>query len=159
MQYGTRHQGKGVSDFWQYVFFTDEAYIDPSSTIQGHILREQGTRYDSRNIQERGEKQGIMLYIAAWINWYSKTDKLEFYNDETDYIQKPELPRKPRRTMYESTDDFSIRIQEWEAARLHDKEVKTKGNAMTQIYYIERLLPVYINAIHQARQQNLLRVT
>jgi hypothetical protein len=42
---------------------------------------------------------------------------------------------------------------EWEASIGHDKEVKPKGNAITQKYYVDRLLPVYVNALHQARLQ------
>lgn len=59
---------------------------------QSHILREQGTRYNTENIQERGEKGGGRLYIAGWINWSSKAEKLEFYNDEIDKIQRPPRP-------------------------------------------------------------------
>jgi len=27
--------------------------------------------------------------MAAWINWYEKAEKLEFYNDEEEFIQEP----------------------------------------------------------------------
>ena len=64
VRYGEEHQHKTV-DFWQYVIFTDEAHIDPISQVQGMILREQGTRYNAENIQERGEKKGVRLYIAV----------------------------------------------------------------------------------------------
>ena len=37
---------------------------------------------------------------------------------------------------------------------LYKVEVKPKGNAMTQKCYSERLLPVYINAIHKAPSQH-----
>jgi hypothetical protein len=66
--YGIEHQGKGVDDFWKYIVFTDKAHIDPSSLCQGYILREQGHRYDPENIQESGEKTGVKLHIARWIN-------------------------------------------------------------------------------------------
>jgi hypothetical protein len=49
---------------------------------QGCILREQGTRYDTVNIQEKAEKTGVKLYIAAWVNWHEKAEKLEFYNEK-----------------------------------------------------------------------------
>jgi uncharacterized protein YaiI (UPF0178 family) len=100
-RYGQEHIGKTIDDFWQYIFFTDEAHIDPSSAAQGHILRERGTRYDTRNIQQRGEKTNVVLHIAAWCNWYEKAEKLEFYNDENDYIQRPKRPPKPRKTIIE----------------------------------------------------------
>lgn len=154
-EFRREHQGKGVDNFWQYIVFTDEAHIDPSSMCQGYILREQGHRYDAENIQERGEKTGVKLHIAAYINWHTKTEKLEFYNDENDYIEKPKRPPKPRKTMYESVEEFNARILEWNASLPHDKEVKVKGNAMTQLYYTERLLPVYINALQKLRIQEL----
>jgi hypothetical protein len=154
VEYGLKHLGKSVDDFWQYIFFTDEAHIDPTSMKQGYILREKGTRYDSENIQQRGEKKGIKLHIAAWVNWHSKSEKLEFYNDENDSIIKPKRPPKPRKTMYETEEEFSTRILEWEASLPHEAEVKPKGNQMTQKYYCERLLPIYCEAIGKARLYN-----
>jgi hypothetical protein len=53
--------------------------------------------------------------------------------------------------MCESADEFQHRILEWEASISHEKEVKPKGNSMTQLYYCERLLPVYIEAIYKTR--------
>ena len=58
VEYGQKHQDKTVNNFWQFILFSDEAHIDPSSTAQGHILREQGTRYDTENIQEKGGENG-----------------------------------------------------------------------------------------------------
>jgi len=66
--YGKKHAHKTVDDFWQYIFFIDEAHIDPTSILQDRILREQGTRYNSENIQERGNKKGVKLHVAAWVN-------------------------------------------------------------------------------------------
>lgn len=54
VEYGTLYQDKSIHDLWQYVYFTDEAHLDPSSQAQGYILREQGTRVEAENIQERG---------------------------------------------------------------------------------------------------------
>jgi hypothetical protein len=154
IDYGEEHKDKTIEDFWQYIIFTDEAHIDPTSTLQGYILREEGQRYDSENIQERGEKKGVKLHIAAWINWHKKADKLEFYNDEQDSIIRPKRPPRPRKTMYESEDEFQHRLDEWNASLPHEHDVKPKGNAMTQKYYCERLLPVYIDAMHQFRLQD-----
>lgn len=151
MEYGLEHQGKSVEDFWQFIFFTDEAHIDPSSNSVGYILREEGTRYDSVNIQERGEKTGVKLHIAGWCNWHSKCTSLEFYNDEEQYIEKPKRPRKPQKRKKETPEQFSHRLLEWDALIGHDKDVKPQGNAMTQKYYTERLLPIYIEAVSQAR--------
>ena len=119
------------------------------------ILRERGTRLDPENIQERGEKIGVKLHIAAWINWHTKAEKLEFYNDENDFTIKAKKPPKPRRSRFESDDKFQGRLDIWEASIGHDKVVKPKGNAITQKYYTERLLPVYIHAIQEARMCDL----
>lgn len=40
---------------------------------------------------------------------------------------------------------------EWEAQKPHKVEVKVQGNAMTQKYYVERLLPIYCDAIGKMR--------
>lgn len=90
--YGQDNQYKTIRGFWQYIFFTDEMHLDPLSTAQGSILREEGTRTDPDNIQERGEKTGVKLHCAAWVTWHSKAPKLEFYNDENNYILKPKKP-------------------------------------------------------------------
>lgn len=87
---------------------------------QGYILREQGHRYDTENIQQRGEKTGVKLYIAAWVNWYKKADKLEFYNDEEEHIERPRRPPKPRIRKYESDEEFRARMREWEALLPHE---------------------------------------
>ena len=93
-------------------------------------LRERGTRYDTENIQERGEKTGVKLHIAAWCNWHAKADKLEFYNDENESIVKTKRPPKPKKSKYESADEFQGRILEWEASIGHEVELKAKGNAI-----------------------------
>ena len=153
-KHGEEHAGKTIHNFWQFVFFTDEAHIDPSSQSQGNILRERGTRYDTENIQERVEKKGVRLHIAAWINWHSKAEKLIFYHDEEDRVEKPKRLPKPRKRKYESKEEFQDRIKEWEALLPHEVEIKPKGNSMTQKYYTERILPVYIKALHKARLQH-----
>lgn len=149
--YGWEHKDKTIHEFWQYIYFTDEAHIDPSSQAQGYILREEGTRTDTENIQERGEKTGVKLHIAAWVNWHEKAEKLEFYNDEEEYTRRPQRPAKPRTRKYEPEEEFQARIREWEALLPHEQVVKPKGNGMTQKYYSERLLPVYIKALSNAR--------
>jgi transposase len=97
------------------------------------------------------EKKGTKLHIAAWINWHQKAEKLEFYNDENDHLQPPKRPSKPRKSRYETNEQFEQRLIDWEATLPHAVEMKPKGNSMTQKYYTERLLPVYIRAIQEAR--------
>jgi hypothetical protein len=154
VKYGQEHKDKSVEDYWQWIFFTDEAHIDPSSMGQGSILRERGHRYDVENIQERPEKTGVRLHVAGWVNWHFKAPKLEFYNDENDYVQKPKRPPKPRKSKYQSDEEYNTRVLEWEASLPHEQEVKPKGNAMTQKYYTERLLSIYIDAVNKACLQD-----
>jgi len=152
--YGVEHKDKTINEFWRYILFTDEAHIDPSSLIALIILRERRKRYNTENIAQRPAKTGVRLHIAAWVTWDAKAEKLEFYNDEEDYTVHPPMPPKPRRRpRTESEDEYQARVQEWEALRPHSAEVKIRGNSMTQKYYTERLLPVYINAIESQRER------
>ena len=64
-KYSQKHQNKTINDFWSRVFFTDEAHIDSSEIFQQFILCEEGTHYESENIQELSEKKGVVLHIAA----------------------------------------------------------------------------------------------
>jgi hypothetical protein len=153
VQYGYDHIDDTIEEHWSYILFTDEFHVDPAAQGVGHILREQGTRYDPENIQERPALEGSKLHVAGWINWHAKAEKLEFYNDEEAYIEKPKRPRKPRRRKAESDNKWERRLAEWQASIGHEKEVKPKGNAMTQKYYVERLLPVYCNALQKLRAE------
>jgi hypothetical protein len=118
---------------------------------QGCILREEGHQYNTENIQERGEKTKVKLYIVAWVNWESKAEKLEFYHDKEEHVERPCYPPKPCIRKYKSKDEFQDHLREWEALLPYEQVVKPKGNTMTQKYYIERLLLVYINAVQKAR--------
>jgi hypothetical protein len=149
--YGRENQHKTIEDFWQWVVFTDEAHIDPSSQGVGYILREDRTRTDSENIQERREKTGVKLHIAAWVNWHNKCSELVFYNDEEEHTERPKRRARPRKSKFESEEEFQARIEVWEAEAPHEVVVKPKGNAMTQKYYVEKLLPLYYNTIREGR--------
>lgn len=151
VKYGKEHREKTIDNFWQYIVFSDEAHYDPSSRPQGQILREAGHRYDTENIQQRGSLTGVTLHFAAWCNWHGKSDKLLFYNDEKSYTEKPKRDPHPRKSKYETEKEFKSRILVWQAAQPHDKEVKPKGNAMTQLYYTKKLLPNYIEAVQNLR--------
>lgn len=148
--FGDEHKDKTVKDFWHLFFFTDEVHVDPSLMKTGYILREQGTRLDPDNIQEKPKKIGNKLHMAGWVNWHEKCEKLEFYHDEEEHIERPKRPRKPRKRKSESDEEFQDRLKEWDATAPHPVEVKPQGNSMTQKYYTDRLLPVYINAIQNA---------
>jgi hypothetical protein len=64
------------------------------------------------------------------------------------------MPSKPRRRpTTKSEEEYQARITEWEALKPHKVTVEPQGNSMTQKYYTERLLLVYINAIQQLQQE------
>jgi hypothetical protein len=63
------------------------------------------------------------------------------------------MPPKPRRRpTTETEEEWHYRLAEWEALKPHDVEVTVKGNAMTQKYYVERLLPTYVAAIESMQE-------
>ena len=154
VKYGLEHWEKTIEAHWQYIHFTDEAHVDPSSMGAGYILREEGTRENPENIQERNHKQGNKLHIAGWVNWHAKCEKVEFYNDEEEQFIQPPRPRKPRKRKYESLAEWEARMLKWEATKLQPVEVKPKGNSMTQKYYVKWVLPVYAAALDSARQRD-----
>lgn len=148
--YGKTHVNKTIEDFWQWIIFTDEFHIDPTSMGASYILRERGQRTDEENIQQRPPKQGNQLHVAGWVSWNEKCEKLIFYHDEHEqeqHIEQPLRDPKPRRRpTTESEEEYKQRVLEWEASKPHPVEVKPKGNSMTQIYYADNILPVYISA-------------
>jgi transposase len=51
--------------FFDYIVYTDEVYIDPTSQAQGMVLREQGKRDNPENIKERPPLKGVRFHIAV----------------------------------------------------------------------------------------------
>ncbi|KAL8653324.1 MAG: hypothetical protein Q9210_002165 [Variospora velana] len=150
--YGLEHVYHSLFGFFDHIVYTDEAHVDPTSTAPPLTTPEQGTRDKPENIVERLPLQGVRFHIAAWISWWGKSDKLEFYNDEEDKVEHPPYPTKPRRRpTTETEEEYQARVLEWEAGKPHAVEAKVQGNAMTQKYYVERLLPIYCDAVEKMR--------
>lgn len=117
-------------------------------------MRQKGTRYESQNIKESSDLKGVIFHIAASVSWHHK-GPLQFYNDENDFPDfKISKPRKPRKRKYESEEEHHQRVVEWEASLPHDVETKSKGNSMTQAYYVQRLLLVYLQSYNEARMMD-----
>ena len=172
--YGNKHDGKTVENFWQWVYFTDEFHFDPTAQKEPYLLRERGTRYNLENVVPREPKQGVVLHAAGWVNWHSKCEELIFWYDEkveeaVDKVQheveeviqqeRGPRPKKPRRRpTTESPEEYEGRLRdyekqltEWEDRSPIQPITQPKGNSITQRYYSEHLLPVYIDAIKHAQ--------
>jgi hypothetical protein len=151
--YGWKYQHDTINNYWAYAVFTDEAHIDPGSHAIGDVLKERGTRYDADNIEEHPPHKGSKFYIAAAISYWGKSE-LQFYNDEEDYEVEPPYPSKPRRRpTIETQEEYELRVQEWEAGKPLRVDVKVQGNHMTQKYYVNKLLPIYVNFMYQMNRE------
>ena len=112
-KYGNDYKFKPLLDFFDHIVFTNEAHVDPTSQAQGRVLREQRTRDLPENIKKRPPLKGVRFHIAAWISWWEKADKLEFYNDEKNKVVEPAYPHKPRRRpTTESAAEYEARVKE-----------------------------------------------
>jgi hypothetical protein len=153
-EYGQKYGDETIQDFWQYIMFTDECHIDLTTSRQGYILRERGTRYNQENIQQREGKTGNRIHIFAWVTWDRKSPQLYFYNDQEPAINEPKHPRKPVRRKADTEESWAARLFRWEqeiAALPPKRLIKPIGNSMTQEYYYNNVLPVYVNAIQHIR--------
>lgn len=171
--YGQKHKNQTIDSYWKSIVFTDEFHLDPSQQRAPQILRREGTRNELQNIATRPPKTGIILHCAGWVNWYAKCEKLEFYNDEAvqhvveeaqeaaeevaketanTATSKATTAQPRRRPTTESETEYQDRLRQWKTAvtpRAPQINAKPVGNSMTQAYYTERLLPVYISAIQR----------
>jgi hypothetical protein len=86
------------------------------------------------------------LYYASFVNWFKK-GPLIFYNNEQESIEKPKIPPKPRKSRYESQEENQSRVDYWDASKPHVEEVKPRGNAITQEYYVNRILLYYVETV------------
>ena len=151
MAYALEHKDKTVDNFWQFVHFSDEAHIDPDVICRHRILREKGTATAPENLQRVPDFGGCKIHIAASVSWHHKSP-LVFYNDENDHIYvQAKKPRKPRKKKRQTEEQYREELTQWEARQPHDVDVKPKGNSMTQLYYTEKILPVYLREIDKQR--------
>jgi hypothetical protein len=151
VEYDHRHVIETMNSFWQYVHFTNETHLNSNKIFAKRVLREQSTRYEAANMQVMSQMKEIKLHFEASISWHHKSS-LIFYNDEHDsslVIIKKSF--KSRRSRYQTKETYQQRVLEWKASLSHDSKIKFKSNSMTQIYYTERLLSVYVELIHEAR--------
>ena len=69
-----------------------------------------------------------------------------FYKDPQEPSEKKKLPRKPRRTMYQTDTEYQQVVQDWEQSRV-PVNIIPKGNSMSQEFYAREILPQYIQEI------------
>jgi len=124
--------------------------LESTQSYQHFLLVARQLNLQSINTQSHRLSKGVKLHIVAWINWHKKAEKLELCHNKEDFVIKPKRPPKPRKSKYQSKEEYQAQIEMWEADLSHEKEDKPNGNAMTQKYYYERFLPVYIKATHKA---------
>jgi hypothetical protein len=155
VHYGDIHKDETGRDFWDTVYFTDEAHFNPNEDFQQpRILRRRGERLKQGNVRARKPRKATPLTIHMYgaVNWYFKSE-LSFYNDEKDMLKPPKPPPKPRKSKYETPEQYYKRVKDWEATKPPPLEVKSAGHHMTQEYYATHVLPTYIKYIPQARIQ------
>ena len=152
--YGYKHKDDTLEKFWAFVHWTDEAHGDLKAQGTGQILREEGTAYHPENLQPFEDLEGCTVHVAASVSYHHKSE-LTFYNDENDnavnQVQKPKKPRKPVKRKRENDEMYERRLVEWEASLPHDVEVKPKVNSMTQQYYRDKILPIWLREIEKQR--------
>ena len=154
--YGNRRLHKGVMDFWQYCEFTDEFHLDPLQMKQSHMLREQGTRNNAENFQQRPKLEGVTLHVAGWVTWDYRIEELIFYNEKSELPrdQQPQKKYKPWKRPSWSEARYQQALEDWEASKGPTEHVEAKGNSMTQKYYVDNIQPHYIKAINAFRLQD-----
>ena len=129
----------------------------------GHVLREEGSRYEPENVAEIPPLEGVILHMSAFVSYYHKGD-LIFYNDpddisELDVNVQIETPKKkkrpPKQRKSETLDQFksSDRYLEYVAAEPHDVDIQPKGNSMTQLYYVKKILPQHLKNLQEAERK------
>ena len=53
----------------------------------------------------------MRVHVVAWVTWFDKAEKLEFYYDEEDYITTPPMSLNPRRCLtIELEDEYQARL-------------------------------------------------
>lgn len=150
MTYAFEHEFDTLDSYQCFVAWTDEVHIDPGITMQKHIFREEGTRYEQDNLQEVPDLKGNKLHMAAVITYDYKSE-LIFYNDEhlDVEVQKAKqdrtsyLRRRPRRIKNQDEEVYIDRLARWEANIPPPIDISASNNLMTQDYYVRNILPVY----------------
>ncbi len=150
VRYGEAHQNKTITGHWRYVYFTDEVHFDASelSYSAQYELRKPGDiDEDSYQATDTPDWSG-KVHVAGGIT-YDYKGHFGFYKDPLEPSEKVVKPYKPRKSKYEDDNQFAARIADWQKQLPIDTEVLPKGNAMSQQFYADEVLPHHIKFIKE----------
>ncbi len=155
IQYGQEHRTKTIRDWWQYVYFTDEAHFNSVDLAYQ-------TQYETRQRGSTGCKRlqptpkvpfNVTLHVAAGVS-YNHKGAFIFYHDPKEPTEKVYKPRRPRKSSVETQHEHLEAIQAWLDGSEHPLKVEAKGNAMTQKFYAEAILPHHLDHIKWLEEQH-----
>jgi hypothetical protein len=143
VEYGQKHENDTLTGFWQFVGFTDESHFQ-SVKLQNKAEYELRFPGQERLLKET-KMTGLNVTVhCAGLITYNHKGKLLFYKDPKEPTEK--LPRKLRRTMYQTDTEYQQVIQAWERSRV-PVDIIPKGNVMSQEFYAREILPQYIQEV------------
>jgi transposase len=149
IQYGHMHKNKTITDWWQYIWFTDEVHC-LSARLQNkaeYELRLPGSKRRLESLKEtKTSGLDLKVHVAAGIS-YNHKGKLIFHKDSAEPSKpKPYKPSKPRKSSVQTEEEYVAAVTEFneQSAGI---EVLPKGNAMTQRFYAKEILPQHIKEI------------
>jgi len=157
VKYGEEHQDKTIYRFWKYIYFTDEAHFNSRdlASKDEYILRQPDSQMRLSNFNEALQTGlNITLHVAAGI-CYDHKGEIIFYNDPEDpgEARQRRAPH-PRKSKFETEEQYRFRVEDWRASLPHISEVKGGGNSMTQKYYAEQVLPKHIETIKRLEERH-----
>jgi hypothetical protein len=77
-----------------------------------------------------------------------------FYHDTAGpAVQKPYKPKKPRKSSVEREEEYKEKCRLWDDAQPHKTEIKSTGNSMTMLFYVENILPPHIARIKEPERK------
>ncbi len=92
--------------------------------------------------------------MASGVSYYTRTP-LIFYNNKTEAIPditvKEARPTKPKRELNATDNKFEIELAKWDAKEVKKVDIKVRGNAITQYYYTQKILPYYLQELDNMR--------
>lgn len=146
-QYGENHKKETLTEDWQWTWFSDEVHFD-SAKLQNkaeYELRIPGQKRRLESLKPtKTSGLSVKLHVAAGVS-YNHKGRLVFYKDPAEpSAPKPYKPRKPRKSSVQTEEEYTLALNKY-SSQSAGVEVLPKGNAMTQKFYAEEILPQHIN--------------